>query len=168
MLLKIVRTMDRIGMVGQAQAHCDIPCGIYDPQPALIAAVSVVRLIDIITESEEQNWSITQKAHFVARSTATKEQEAERIKHEVRVIWGDYFKGAVLDKYPEASALAHSIMVKASACKQDLHRDDALELVELVNQFAELFWKSKGVDCIRRISGYAPNLPVAYPELDPE
>lgn len=148
-----------------ARAHCDIPCGIYDPAPALIAAVSVVRLMDIIqTEDDAAGAGLINRQ---ARSIMSKEDEAKKVKDEVRVIWGDYFKGPLLEKYPNVHALVHSIMMKASACKQDVHREDALALVELVNEFAEMFWDSKGVKTIRANCPYPPNLPVVYPVLDP-
>ncbi len=56
-------------------------------------------------------------------------------------------------------------MLKASACKQETHREDAVALVELVNEFAEKFWDSKGKGTKRVDAPYAPALPVVYPEL---
>ncbi|MEM7491960.1 MAG: superoxide dismutase, Ni [Pseudomonadota bacterium] len=159
----ILNLVKRVGLVKEARAHCDIPCGIYDTGPALIAAVSVVRLMDIMHEASSEN--AVALANMYARNVAKKEEEAEKVKHEIRIIWGDYFKPALQEKHPEVHALVHSIMMKASACKQDVHREDAVALVELVNQFAELFWTTKGVETYRAPCPYPPKLDVVYPDL---
>ncbi len=164
MIHSIVKTADRLGLVKSASAHCDIPCGIYDTGPALIAAVSVVRMMDILIEAQSKPEGAG-KANLIARNVATKEEEAEKVKHEIRVIWGDYVKAPIVEKYPHIHALAHSIMQKASACKQDVHREDGLALVELVNEFAEIFWATKGKETVRKTCPYAPNLEVVYPVL---
>ncbi|MEM1380710.1 MAG: superoxide dismutase, Ni [Pseudomonadota bacterium] len=163
MIHDILNQLDKLGMVDHAKAHCDIPCGIYDPAPALIAAVTVVRLMDIMRDAKSEDPVALANLH--ARCALRKEEEAERVKQEVRVIWGDYFKGPLLEQHPEVHALVHSIMMKGSACKQDVHRDDALALVELVNQFAELFWKTKSIGTKRAKCPYPPNLDVIYPVL---
>ncbi len=147
-----------------ASAHCDIPCGIYDPQPALYHALSVVRQMDILLGIDTSKMSV-HTAMQVARNTAEKEKQAEKVKHEIRIIWGDFIKGDNLKNNPGAHKLAHDIMMKASACKQDLHREDGEALVELVNQFAEMFWGMKGVKTKRVTAPYAPALEVVYPDL---
>ncbi|MEM9170925.1 MAG: superoxide dismutase, Ni [Pseudomonadota bacterium] len=161
----MAKTLDRFGLVGRAQAHCDIPCGIYDPGPALIAAVSVVRLMDIMNEGVGKAAEPASLHNLLARNAAKKEEEAEKVKHEVRIIWGDYFKPPLVEKHPHVHQLVHSIMLKGSACKQDVHREDGLALVELVNEFAELFWTTKDVKTQRVTSPYPPQLQIVQPIL---
>ncbi|MEO0464955.1 MAG: superoxide dismutase, Ni [Pseudomonadota bacterium] len=163
MFRTILEGLDRMGAVDHAAAHCDIPCGIYDPAPALIAAVSVVRLMDIMRDGASEDPVALANLH--ARCVFRKEEEAEKVKQEVRVIWGDYFKPPLIEKHPTVHTLVHSIMMKASACKQDVHREDGLALVELVNEFAELFWTTKGVSTRRVTSPYPPALPIVQPVL---
>ncbi|MEM6415057.1 MAG: superoxide dismutase, Ni [Pseudomonadota bacterium] len=165
MLYSIAKGLDRMGLAEDASAHCDIPCGIYDPHSAILAAVSVVRIMDVMHEGASQRSDQVALSNFLARNALRKEEEAEKVKHEVRIIWGDYFKGPLLEKHPEVHGLVHSIMLKASACKQDVHRDDAVALLELVNQFAELFWETKGKKTQKVTSPYPPNLPLVYPIL---
>lgn len=165
MLYALIQKLDRLGLVGRASAHCDIPCGIYDPGPALIAAVSVVRLMDIAHEKAGATEDPVALANFLGRCTLRKEEEAEKVKQEIRVIWGDYFKATLLDAHPEVHGLVHSIMQKASACKQDVHREDALALVDLVNQFANIFWKTKSIETVQRTCPYPPKLKLVYPVL---
>jgi nickel superoxide dismutase len=163
MIYSILSALHKLGFVKTAKAHCDVPCGIYDPAPALIAAVSVVRHMDILHEMNSDDPIAL--ANASSRNIASKEKEAEKVKHEIRIIWGDYFKGPLLEKYPNIHALAHSIMLKGSACKQDVQREDALALVELVNEFAALFWDSKGIAYKRGRTAYAPHLNIVYPLL---
>lgn len=138
-------------------AHCDIPCGIYDPHEAQVAALTVIRMIDLIADSED--------AHEIARYTNVKEQHAEKCKHEVRVIWGDYFKEEDLEEYPVLDELARKIMKFGSKAKQSTDREVAEELLSAVNEFAEIFWKTKGIDVNRVKSPYEPGEVVAYPDL---
>lgn len=163
MIYKVLDGLDRMGLVGRASAHCDIPCGIYDPGPAIIAAVSVVRLMDIMHDASSE--SDVALANVRMRCVLRKEDEAEKVKQEIRVIWGDYFKPALQEQHPQVNSLVHQIMMKASACKQDVHREDGLALVELVNEFAELFWKTKSIETVRKTCPYPPKLKVVYPVL---
>lgn len=160
MLHNIISKFD--SKIDTASAHCDIPCGIYDPQPALYHALSVVRQMDILLDIDASNMTV-HTAMKIARNTAEKDNQAEKVKAEIRIIWGDFIKGDILKE--QANELAHNIMMKASACKQDLHREDGLALVELVNDFAEMFWKMKGVKTKRVTAPYAPALEVVYPDL---
>lgn len=160
----LLQYADKLGIIPSASAHCDIPCGIYDTGPALIAAVSVVRMMDIMHEAaEKEDADSVGLANLLARNAIRKEEEAEKVKHEIRVIWGDYFKAPLIEQHPGIHDLTHRIMQKASACKQDVHREDAVALVELVNEFAEIFWQTKGVETVRKECPYAPKLPVVSP-----
>ena len=167
MLHKLLKAADRhVRRVPGARAHCDIPCKIYDPSTALIAALSVIRLMDIMEEAAPNEGAASlDRANTLARCVLRKEEEAEKVKHEVRVIWGDYFKLPQLQAHPEVHELVHQIMMKASACKQGVNRTDAEALLELVNQFAEIFWMTKEVATSRKVSPYPPSAPVVYPEL---
>lgn len=145
-----------------ASAHCDIPCGIYDPQPALYHALSVVRQMDILIGLKDKDLDV-HTVMQIARNTAEKEKQAEKVKAEIRIIWGDFIKGDNMSS--EVHDVVHGIMMKASSCKQDLHREDGEALVDMVNTFAEMFWKMKGVKTKRVTAPYAPALEVVYPDL---
>jgi len=138
-------------------AHCDIPCGIYDPHRAIIGALTVLRMIDISDEKKE--------VYDIARLVTVKEEHAEMVKHEVRIIWGDYLKGEILDKHPEIHELTHSIMLLASGVRQGNDRKTGEELLEKVNQFAEIFWETKGVKTKRVKAPYKPEEEVVQPIL---
>ena len=124
-----------------AHAHCDVPCGVYDPAPAQIAARTVSRMVELLNgitgmELEDRNKMV--------RCTAVKEQHAELVKREIQVIWSDYFKPEHLEKYPELHDLSWRVLKQASKCKQSVDAEAAAELERLVGRFAEIFWASKG------------------------
>lgn len=144
-------------------AHCDIPCGIYDPHQAQVAALTVIRMMDLIGESEDASGTLP--THNVARYTAVKEEHAELCKHEIRVIWGDYVKQEHIEKHPELNETVHRIMQLGSQAKQGVEREVALELLGAVNRFAEIFWETKGVKIKRVKSPYEPEEEIVYPIL---
>ncbi|HYA55033.1 MAG TPA: superoxide dismutase, Ni [Thermoplasmata archaeon] len=152
-----LRARDAVRPPETAYAHCDIPCGIYDPHEAQIAALTVLRMDQLIGElaapamdakAEERNAYVSK----LSRYTAVKEQHAERVKHEVRVIWGDYFTPDHVKQFPQAHDLAFKILKQASKARQGTNLADAQELLKLVQEFAELFWQTKGAKTKRQPS----------------
>ncbi len=166
MLHKIISTFDKVHPIDEASAHCDVPCGIYDPITAQIAALTVVRMVDLITEADAAHKDKGVDYHnTITRAVLVKEEHAEKVKHEVRVIWGDYIKAAQLEKFPELHSLVHNIMMLGSKARQTVDRESAVKLVEEVNKFAEIFWQTKGVQTKRAVAPYKPSLELVYPVL---
>ena len=151
--------------VNKVHAHCDIPCKVYDPSIAQYAALSVVRLIDIIEEVDEKN---PQKVVIsqVSRLTSSKEEQAQMVKDEVAVIWGDYFKEPQIKDFPEVHELVHSIMMAGSKCKQELSRKNGEDLLNKVNEFARIFWATKNVETHMKKAPYLPGLDIVCPILE--
>lgn len=148
--------INRILPAEEAFAHCDIPCGIYDPHAVQIAALTVVRMNQLIEAAEPPAMEKAARdgyMHKLARYTATKDASAELVKHEVRVIVGDFFKQ---DNSPEKLFdLVNNIMKTASKARQNIDMEAANQLLDLVNQFAEAFWKAKNVATKRAPSNQA-------------
>lgn len=124
-----------------------------------MAAHTVLRMTNMISELqassaeppfEERKRIISQ----VARLTKVKEEHAEIIKHQVRIIWGDYFKDEHLKKYEDVHKLVFAIMKQASVAKQNVDLKAANELIKIVQQFTEIFWKTKGRKVQKVKSGY--------------
>ena len=147
-----------------AQAHCDIPCKIYDPMVAQVAALSVARLVDLLLEIDPGSPSM-ESQNQLARLVQEKEVQARNVKSEVNIIWGDYFKAPQIEQHPGIHELVHSIMMCGSKCKQGVDQSEATRLVELVNNFADVFWQTKGVDTKRVVAPYPPALPIVQPIL---
>ena len=150
--------------IKDVRAHCDIPCAVYDPAVAQYAALSVLRFLDLIGEMPEKIDSKKDLAHLT-RLVEQKEEHAAEVKNAVRTIWGDYFKEPHMEKFPEIHSLAHSIMMTASKCKQDIDRQNGVDLIEQVNRFAEIFWATKEVDTETKTSLNPPNVKMIVPVL---
>jgi len=165
MIYEILEAVDRKMGIERAQAHCDIPCGIYDPIVAQIAALTVVRMIDLMNDLESKGEKGLAYQNSMARYIAVKEEHGEKVKHEIRVIFGDYFKAQHVEKYPNTPALVHHIMQYGSKARQTVDREAAIQLVDAVNQFAEIFWETKGIATKRAKAPYAPALELVYPAL---
>lgn len=165
MIHSVIKTLDKVIGFQTAQAHCDIPCKIYDPATAQLAALSCVRLIDLIVELEAKEALGVVDIAQISRLVSEKEAASSEVKEAVGIIWGDYFKGPQFEQVPNAHALTHSIMMQASKCKQTVDRAEGEKLVALVNEFAEAFWLTKGVATYRSTCPYPPLLEVVYPDL---
>ncbi|MGH7639772.1 MAG: superoxide dismutase, Ni [Candidatus Dormibacteria bacterium] len=120
-------------------AHCDIPCGIYDPHEAQLAAQTVETMV---TKLKALGDDASNHNSFV-RMVTVKEQHAERVKHEVQVLWSDYFKPEHVEKFPELHDLVWKTLKAASACKQNIDSDKAAELRSKVDEVARIFWETK-------------------------
>ena len=151
--------------IEKVSAHCDIPCGVYDPGEAQYAALSVIRFMDLINEMPDSNSFDKDNLAKFTRLVEQKEEHSILAKNAVAVIWGDYFKAPQIEKHPGVHDLVHSIMMDGSKCKQGLHREDGLSLLSKINEFAEMFWATKEVETEKKISPYAPNLEVVVPVL---
>ena len=139
----IKNLINKIFDIETAYAHCDIPCGIYDPHHAQVAAFTVLRMVNLVNQLDK---NAPDYAHKFARYTASKEEHAELCKHEVRVIWGDFFKPAVHgDNFSKANDLSHKIMLAGSKARQEVNEQAAKDLINLVNEFATVFWTAKNV-----------------------
>jgi nickel superoxide dismutase len=152
-----VRLWDLVRPPEPAYAHCDIPCGIYDPHEAQIAALTVLRMDQLIAEAPAPAMDAKpeDRAAYVSklsRYTLVKEQHAERVKHEVRVIWGDYVTPDHAKAHPQLAELVVKILKQASKARQSTALADAQELVKLVQEFAEVFWQTKGAKSRRQPS----------------
>ena len=165
MVYKLIESLDKKFGIEEASAHCDVPCGIYDPIIPQIAALTVVRMIDLMNELEAKGTKDLAYFNSMTRYVVVKEEHAEKVKQEVRVIWGDYIKPAHLEKYPDLHGLVHKIMQLGSKCRQTADRESAVQLVDALNQFAQVFWETKGVATKRAKAPYAPALELVYPNL---
>jgi nickel superoxide dismutase len=162
MIYQILETVNKMTNFQSARAHCDVPCGIYDPISAQIAALTVVRMVDLMNGLDAEDVAYQ---NSMSRYVAVKEEHAEKAKHEIRVIWGDFFKEPQFEQYPELGKLTHTIMLFGSKSRQTADREAAVEFVENINKFAEIFWAIKGVKTKRATAPYAPALELVYPDL---
>ncbi|HTK37399.1 MAG TPA: superoxide dismutase, Ni [Pyrinomonadaceae bacterium] len=133
-----------------AEAHCDGPCGVYDPAQARVEAESVLQLtkkiLDLkIPDGGDAKASIAYN-NTLTRFIAIKEERAELAKHHILVLWTDYFKPAHLEKYPDLHDTFWKAAKLCSACKQEVSLEHAQELMDAIKNIHEIFWATKGKD----------------------
>jgi nickel superoxide dismutase len=161
---KSLSFLKKILPVEEAGAHCDIPCKIYDPSTAIIACLSLIRMVDLIEEfkdeKETMNWQ-----NKMTRFIVEKERQGQIVKEQITIIWGDFFKQPQIEKYPEVHELTHTILMIASKCKQEVNKEASLSLLDKVNRFSEVFWGAKGIEIKKAKCPYPPELEVIYPVL---
>src|SRR5579863_6036830 len=151
----------------EIHAHCDIPCGIYDPHTAQIAALTVIRMNQLIQDLAKPTAVGTKEmdtyTQQISRYAHVKETSAEQCKHELRILWGDYFKPDHLKQYPDLHTLFWDAMKLASKSRQEINLDAANQLLAKVQQIAEIFWKSKGAETRRQPSLQNAKGELVYP-----
>lgn len=125
-----------------AYAHCDIPCGIYDPTPAKIAADTVAKMVEKITALDKTATDFTTRGNFV-RMVMVKEQHAEICKKELQVLWSDYFKPEHVEKFPKLHDTFWKALKLASKNKQNVDAQAAADLQAAVKEISDMFYATK-------------------------
>ena len=137
-----MRFSRRLAPTTVVRAHCDVPCGIYDPAGAQLAARTVARMVELIGQMDMSDNSVANRNKFV-RCITVKEQHAELVKREVQVIWSDYFKPEHLAAHPELHTTVWNILKLAGKNKQNIDAEAAAQLEAAVKEFADIFWSTK-------------------------
>ena len=130
--------------VKQASAHCDIPCGIYDPIGAKIAAQTVLKMVMRIQALGNGDDVASQNS--LSRYITVKEEHATLCKKELDILWHDYFKPDHLEAHPDLHTTIWNATKLAGANKQNVNLESAQQLVAAVDEIAGIFWATKGVD----------------------
>ncbi len=159
--MSFIKTLLNKMNISEVSAHCDIPCGIYDPYQAQVAAHTVVRMDDLIAGLDKNSPDYD---HKLSRYIATKEEHGELAKHEVRVIWGDFMKPEHAQQFPELQGLVWDIMKAGSGARQTADKQKALDLLAKVQRFAEIFWQIKGKSTKRVPSNFPSGGELVVPE----
>tara|TARA_B100000029_G_scaffold470508_1_gene509398 strand:+ start:1357 stop:1830 length:474 start_codon:yes stop_codon:yes gene_type:complete len=130
-----------------AEAHCDGPCGVYDPASARIAAEAVrsmtKKILDLTPPEPGDTQAVASYLNTVGRYVAIKEEQAELAKHELLVLWTDYFKPVHLEANPDLHDVFWNAAKACSECKQHVSTEAADELMAAVEKIHNIFWESK-------------------------
>jgi nickel superoxide dismutase len=118
-------------------AHCDLPCGVYDPAQARIEAESIKGILEKYRDNDDPV--------FRTRALIIKEQRAELVKHHLWVLWTDYFKPPHFEKYPQLHQLFNEATKQAGAsgAKGTVDPADADKLLEQIAEIDKIFWETK-------------------------
>jgi nickel superoxide dismutase len=133
-----MRPLSRIlGTRLEATAHCDLPCGVYDPAQARIEAESVKAI--------QEKYQSNEDPEFRQRAIEIKEQRADLVKHHLWVLWTDYFKPPHFEKYPQLHELFNRATkaAGASGVKGSTNPKTGQELLDLIGEIDRIFWETK-------------------------
>ena len=126
-----------------ALAHCDVPCGIYDPKPAQIAAATVLKMVQKIQNDFPNENPTVQDRNTLIRMVWTKEEHARKCKEELLILWTDYFKSEHLEMFPDLHDKFWKAAKLCSKNKQNVDLNSAEELVSAVDEIASIFKKAE-------------------------
>ena len=134
---RLLSLIDRVAAPRVVSAHCDLPCGVYDPAQARIEAESCLRIIEKYEASDDET--------FRQRAVLIKEQRADLAKHHLWVLWTDYFKPQHLEQFPDL----HDLFWRATKAggaggvKGSMDKAKAQELLSLIDEIDVIFQKTK-------------------------
>jgi nickel superoxide dismutase len=135
-----------------AYAHCDIPCGIYDPYLAQRAAHTIIRMTQLLSEIKQED--DLKSDHAIARMTHVKEDHSNILEEELETLRNDYFKEEHFKEYSNLNELFVKTLKSSAKARQNIDIEAAEETLANVQQIAEIFFKTKGMEPIRVKSVY--------------
>jgi nickel superoxide dismutase len=124
-------------------AHCDLPCGVYDPAQARIEAESVAKIQEKYQDAANQKKPSESEEDFKTRCLAIKEERADMVKHHLWVLWTDYFKPEHLEAHPDLHDTFWKATKAAGDAKKSQDPEQGKQLLALIDQVAEIFWATK-------------------------
>ena len=135
-----LRRKDRpmtLRLIAEVSAHCDLPCGVYDPAQAKIEAQSVKACMEKYHGSDD--------AEFKSRAVLIKEQRSNLVKEHLWILWTDYFKPPHFEKYPQLHELFNEATKLAGAAGTKGTTDVAVadQLLGKIDEIADIFWETK-------------------------
>ena len=132
---RVLTTVDRVLPPASAHAHCDLPCGVYDPAQARIEAESVKACAEKHNASDDPD--------FQARAITIKEERADLVKHHLWVLWTDYFKPEHLEKFPQLHDLFWKATKTAGEAKKTTDPAVGQRLLDQIAEITQIFWETK-------------------------
>jgi nickel superoxide dismutase len=129
--------LPRFMRILEASAHCDLPCGVYDPAQARIEAESLKAICKKVADNDDPD--------FRVRAAIIKEQRSELVKHHLWVLWTDYFKAPHFEKYPNLHTLFNEAtkLAGAGGTKGAFDESVADELLAKIDEIDKIFKETK-------------------------
>jgi nickel superoxide dismutase len=132
---RLLTLLDHLSSPAVAHAHCDLPCGVYDPAQARIEADSVKACMEKYNSSDDEV--------FKERAISIKEERADLVKHHLWVLWTDYFKPEHLEKFPELHNLFWTTTKAAGEAKKTTDVAVGQKLLDGIAEIDKIFWETK-------------------------
>ncbi len=124
-------------------AHCDLPCGVYDPAQARVEAESVMAIQKKYQDAENAKKPSESADDYRTRCLVIKEERADLVKHHLWVLWTDYFKPEHAEKYPQLSELFWKATKAAGEAKKSQDPTQGQQLLDQIDEIAKIFWETK-------------------------
>lgn len=150
MLKSILQIITRYSPAAPVSAHCDGPCGVYDPSSARITAEAVLsmtkKILDLVQPAAADTAGTIAYQNTLSRYIAIKEEQAQKTKEDLLILWTDYFKPVHLEQYPDLHDTFWKAAKLCSACKVEVSVQHAEELMQAVENIHKIFWATKNRD----------------------
>jgi nickel superoxide dismutase len=124
-------------------AHCDLPCGVYDPAQARIEAESVKAIQDRYRDPDKWKTAGETAEDYRARCLQIKERRADMVKEHLWVLWTDYFKPEHVENYPQLHELFWKATKEAGTAKKSQDPAQGQKLLEAIDEIGKIFWETK-------------------------
>jgi len=150
MLKKITSQVKEFFPAKEVSAHCDGPCGVYDPASARVAAEAALsmtkKLLALEPPAAGNKEAMVAYHNTFSRYVQIKEEQTHLAKTELLVLWTDYFKPQHLEQFPDLHDTFWKAAKLCSAVKVGVSLEDATALLETVEKIHNMFWASKNRD----------------------
>jgi nickel superoxide dismutase len=124
-------------------AHCDVPCGVYDPAQARIEAESVKAIQTRYQDAEKFKTATETVEDYKSRCLIVKEERADLVKHHLWVLWTDYFKPEHIEKYPDLHDKFWKATKEAGLSKKSQDPTQGQKLLDAIDELGKIFWETK-------------------------
>ncbi|NEO91611.1 MAG: superoxide dismutase, Ni [Moorea sp. SIO3G5] len=152
MLKKVIAQLKEWFPAPEVHAHCDGPCGVYDPAAARITAEAVLsmtkKILDLEPPTSNDQPALAAYHNTLSRFIAIKEEQAQKTKEELLILWTDYFKPVHLEQFPDLHDTFWKAAKLCSACKVEVSLEHANELLDAVENIHKMFWATKNRDIV--------------------
>ena len=150
MLKSLFAALDTVSPAPVAHAHCDGPCGVYDPASARIAAEAVLsitkKLLALPLPDPTDAAAVAAYHNTFSRYVKIKEEQAQLAKDELLVLWTDFFKPVHLEAVPDLHEIFWNAAKEASWAKQEVSLHHATNLMAACEKVHGIFWGIKNRD----------------------
>ena len=148
MLKQFATVIKDLFPASEVHAHCDGPCGIYDPASARITAEAVLsmtkKILDLAPPPNSDAKAVAAYNNTLSRYISIKEEQAQKTKDDLLILWTDFFKPVHLEQMPDLHTKFWNAAKLCSACKVEVSLEHANELMAAVKEIHEMFWAAKG------------------------
>lgn len=122
------------------QAHCDIPCGIYETDTLKNSAQTCLKMVATALELQKDP---DKNLNNLVRTINNKEEHAQICKQQIYILWSDYFKANHFADYPELHRKLWLAAKQCSTVKQTVNLEEAEKLVSLTAEIDNIFQETR-------------------------